>query len=377
MFTVTSLLRKVRFVDAALALLILTLLATLLHHRAAAQEAAPHIPTAGNQLYLPVVVGHGESTAPTATATPTAPAQVTPTMTPTASATPTLTPTPTRAATLPTNLVGTWFTGVIPPTDFYDPTTGAWRDTNGLGQMYVFHANGAYVYAGFLRLQNGACRTEVSTYKQGFAATTMDTVTLTPQVAKTRTVVVCGSTSETITDGPFETYSIGWRQADDGLGHPKLFVQTGEEITEYYKQGMIEALVGSWSLNGVASAGFYDPQSGQWSVPAQDGTWFAFTLDGVYRFGEYGHSQDEQGCAIIYWVYQEGKVNVSGGQLSYQATGGRGRLENACTPNVVSDAPYVDPKLYEFTWELRQQATTPKLAISPMGEFRYIVFDRE
>ncbi|HAJ38393.1 MAG TPA: hypothetical protein DCL15_22205 [Chloroflexi bacterium] len=389
MSTITSLLRKVRRIDIVIMLFILTFLAAFLHDHVAAQEAAPLTPAAASQLYLPVVVGQSAANTPTATATTPAPV----TLTPTASATPTATPsptasptatatstptaTPTRPATLPANLVGVWFTGVIPPTDFYDPTTGAWRDTNGLGQMYKFNADGAYVYAGFLRLQNGGCRTEVSVYKEGFAEASTNTATLTPQIAKTRTVVVCGSTSETITDGPFEPYQLGWQQMDDERGRPKLFIQTGEQTTEYYKQGMVEALVGGWSLNGVASAGFYDPQSGQWAVPTQDGAWFVFTLDGAYRFGEYGHNQDEQGCVITYWVYQEGKMSVSGGRFSYQATAGQGRLENTCTPDVVSEGPYIDPKLYEFTWELRDQATAPKLAISPMGEFRYIVFDRE
>lgn len=383
MSTITSLLRKARRSEVALLFLILTLLMILLHDSVAAQEAAPHAPAAANQLYLPVVGGQGGDSTPTATATTPAPITLTPTPTssPTATATstPTATPTvtPTRAPVLPANLIGVWFAGVIPPTDFYDPTTGAWRDTNGLGQMYKFNADGTYVYAGFLRLQNGGCRTEVSVYKVGAFEASADTATLTPQLAKTRTVIVCGSTSETITDGPFEPYQLGWQQVDDERSRPKLFLQSGEQTTEYYKQGMVEALVGGWSLNGVTSAGFYDPQSGQWAVPAQDGAWFVFTLDGAYRFGEYGHGQDEQGCAITYWVYQEGKLSVSGGRLSYQATAGQGRLENACTPGAVSDEPYVDPKLYEFTWELRDQTTAPKLAISPMGEFRYIVFDRE
>jgi hypothetical protein len=57
----------------------------------------------------------------------------------------------------------------FPPTDFSNPATGQCRDTNGLGQMYMFGADGGYTYAGFLRLQNGQCRTEVSAYQQGQA----------------------------------------------------------------------------------------------------------------------------------------------------------------------------------------------------------------
>lgn len=277
---------------------------------------------------------------------------------------------------LPTAILSTWFDGVIPPSDFYDPTTGQWRATNGLGQMYTFNADANYMYAGFLRLQNGACRTEVSTYQHGIARANGDTLTLTPTVAKTRTVVVCGSNSDVTTDGPFDPYQIGWRVADNGFGHPKLWVTQGEQTREYYRQGMVDGLVGGWNLNGVASVNFYDPQTGKWATPAKDGAWFRFAADGTYRFGEYGHGKDEQGCATTYWVYQEGAVKVSGGQLSYQATNGRARIENACTGQARDEA-YVDPKLYEFTWELRDQTTTPKLALSPLAQFRYIIFNRE
>jgi hypothetical protein len=286
-------------------------------------------------------------------------------------------PPPPPTGSLPAAMVGTWFNGTIPPSDFYNPTTGEWRDTNGLGQMYVFNADASYTYAGFLWLQNGACRTEVSTYQQGNAQANDATLVLTPAVAKTRTLVVCGSRSDSTTDGPFTSYNLGWSVADDGLGHPKLSVQKGDQITEYYRQGMVDALVGGWNLNDVASANFYDPATGEWATPANDGAWFRFAADGTYRFGEYGHGQDEQGCATTYWVYQEGSVRVSGGQLSYQANSGRARLENACQPGQVSDTPYVHPKLYEFTWELRDQTTTPKLAVSPLAQFRFIVFTRE
>jgi hypothetical protein len=387
MFNIRCLLKNRCVVCAAFFLLCLTLAAVVLPGQTAAQDAESTPVAAADALYLPLIAGSSPGAAPTATSTPPPPVLTTtpaapPTATATATAAPptataTATPPPTPGAPLPASLVATWFNGVIPPDDFYDPVSGSWRSVNGLGQMYTFQADGSYVYAGFLRLQNGTCRTEVSVYKKGMVQAGDAVLTLTPQLARTRTVIVCGSNSDVTTDGPYDPYTIGWQQSDDALGRPKLFVQNGNETTEFYKQGMVAALVGSWSLNGVASAGFYDPQSGQWAVPAQDGAWFAFTADGAYRFGEYGHGQDEQGCTMTYWVYQEGALNVSGGRLSYQASSGRARSENSCTPGAVFDEPYTDPKLYEFTWELHNQDGAWQLAISPMGEFRYIVFVRE
>jgi hypothetical protein len=93
---------------------------------------------------------------------------------------------------LPAELVNTWTTGSLPLTDVYDPTTGEWRAQNGLGESYIFRGNGEYTYAAFLRLQNGLCLTEVSSYRQGHAKASHGRLTLTPQIAKTRTLIICG-----------------------------------------------------------------------------------------------------------------------------------------------------------------------------------------
>ena len=336
----------------------LTQLAMVLPMLVVALFSASHASAQGgpNQVFLPFLTKSGQATQPTQ---------------------PTPPPTPPPGGTLPADVVATWFSGVIPPPDFYNPTTGEWRATNGLGQMYRFNADASFVYAGFLRIQNGACRTEVSTYKQGQASIAGTTLTLKPTIAKTRTVVVCGSQSDTTTEGPFEPVALGWRVADDGLGRPKLFIQEGAASSEYYRQGMLTTLVGSWSMNAVPSDGFYNPQTGAWATPANDGAWFRFAADGTYQYGEYGHGQDEQGCPTVYWVYQTGTMKVSGGQLSYKASSGRARVEHLCGANVVEDEPYVDTALYEFVWELHDLTTAPRLAISPLGQFKYFVFNKE
>ena len=118
------------------------------------------------EIYLPVVLGNlggAPATSIPVTPTPITPAPVTPTP---------VTPTPIPPEQfLPNELVATLFNGNAPLTDFYNPQTGEWRDVNGLGQMYIFAADGAYTYSdsGFLQLQNGSCRSEVSTFKQGRA----------------------------------------------------------------------------------------------------------------------------------------------------------------------------------------------------------------
>lgn len=280
------------------------------------------------------------------------------------------------AGKLPDAIVGTWFTGAIPPTDFYDPTTGQWRDTNGLGQMYIFTADGSYTYAGFLRLQNGACRSEVSTYQKGKAQATGATITLTPSTAKTRTVIVCGSQSDTTTDGPFDPRPITWATSFNNSGIEQLTLTDNGTATSFGKQGMAQALVGAWQSGAVRSTNFYDPATQTFAPQNGAGAWYRFNVDGTYTFGEFGFGQDAQGCQLMGWVYQTGTLEVSGGSLTTKPQSGVARVENACTPGQPQQQSYVEVAR-SFAWLLRDRTTEPKLVLIPLERFEELVFTRE
>ncbi len=276
---------------------------------------------------------------------------------------------------LPAALVGTWFTGVGPPTDFYDPTTGQWRDTTGLGQMYSFTADGTFTYAGFLRLQNGQCRTEVSTYKQGAAQVIGELLTLTPTIATTRTVIVCGSTSDTTTDGPFDPTTITWSIGLDTGGIEQLTLTDNSAATMLCKQGIAQSLVGTWRRGVVVSMNFYDPVTQTFAPQSGEGAWYHFHADGTYRFGEFGFGPDPHGCKLAGWVYQEGTLSVAGGTLTTTPTSGMARVENACTPDQ-QQQPYVEaPRSY--AWFFRDPAINPTLVLIPVEQFQEFVYIRE
>jgi hypothetical protein len=277
---------------------------------------------------------------------------------------------------LPATLIGTWFGGAIPPTDFYNPATGQWRDTNGLGQLYMFGADGGYTYAGFLRLQNGQCRTEVSTYQQGQAQATGATLTLTPGIAKTRTVVVCGSRSDSTTNGPFAPKTIGWATGANDNGIEQLTLTDSQATTSFYKQGMAESLVGAWHRGAVVSTAFYDQTTQSFAPQSDAGAWFRFNADGTYSFGEFGYGQNEQGCALSGWIYQEGTVSVSGGQLTITPKAGMARVESDCDPEHPQQKPYVEAGR-AYTWLFRDRAADPKLVLIPLDYYQELVFTRE
>jgi hypothetical protein len=131
---------------------------------------------------------------------------------------------PPLAGIVPSELAANWVSGIAPLRDFYNPLTGEWRKASGLGQIYHFTSNGHYVYAAFLRLQTGLCITEVSTYREGKVKATSDTITMTPEIAKTRTVIQCGTNSETVTDGPFDPVTMSYDVSADAQGQQQLIL---------------------------------------------------------------------------------------------------------------------------------------------------------
>lgn len=277
---------------------------------------------------------------------------------------------------LPAELVTTWYTGALPLTDFYDPDTGTWRAQNGLGETYTFKSNGDYVYAAFLRLQNGQCFTEASSYREGKAQAANGVLTLTPSLAKTRTVIRCGSNSDTTNDGPFNVTTLAYEVAEEANGHIQLKLTSEGNTTAFYRQGMVESLVGKWQRGAVTSVGFYDPASKSFAPQSGEGAWFHFEADGSYQFGEFGYGMNDQGCALTAWIYQEGTISILGGRLTTIPTSGAVRVDNACNPGQPVVTDYVEEER-AYTWLYRDRDTDPKLVLIPLEAFREFIYQPE
>ncbi|MCB1512635.1 MAG: hypothetical protein KDJ36_17205 [Hyphomicrobiaceae bacterium] len=333
-----------------------------------AAPAAVEQPEATSAVYLPIVNG---VQANQATSTPTAtPTVAVPTATPTVMPTPTIQP----SNRLPDELAATWYSGNAPLNDFYNPQTGEWRDVNGLGQMYVFSDDGSYTYTGFLRLQIGACRSEVSTFKQGTAVADNSALRLTPILVKTRSITICGSREESFTDGPYDQIIQPWIVDEGEDGHEVLTVGTAAEATTYYKAGMVKSLVGVWHSGALTPTGFYEPTTNQFELESAEGMWFDFMGNSTYRFGEHSHSQaDAEGCFMEWWVYQEGTIDVVGGRITVTPAQGTRRLLNSCQPDQPNQEPWLDDAR-DYTWFYRDRSTAVKLVIIPLSVFVEFIF---
>jgi len=318
-------------------------------------------PDTTTDLYLPLIVKSGNNGNE---ATPTPQLTVTPTP---------VTPTPTPVNTPPAALVGTWFVGNAPLNDFYNPQTGEWRDVNGLGQMYVFGADGVYTYTGFLRLQNGQCRSEVSVYKRGMVNTQGATLGLNHSMATTRTVVICPMHQESIVEDGAGITTLSWAVAYDSKGRQQLTVTQNDKPTVFDRSGMEPTLVGAWRRGDVSSNGFYDSATNTFAPQPGAGTWFRFTADGKYQFGEFDYGQDNAGCQLTGWVYQEGVLEVVGGRLTTTPNSGMARVENECHPDQPRQEPWLDP-VKSYAWSFQDRATTPKLLLIPLEQYIELLF---
>ena len=146
---------------------------------------------------------------------------------------------------------------------------------------------------------------------------------------------------------------------------------SGSNGTSFYRQGMVESLVGAWHLGAVSSTGFYDPATQTFAPQTGAGTWYRFYADGTYSFGEFGYGA-EGNCALTGWVYQEGTLAISGGKLTTTPTRGMARVDNACT-NSSEMKSYVEAEK-AFTWFYRDRATDEKLVMIPLERFQEFIF---
>jgi hypothetical protein len=342
-----------------LALAVLAALLLALAGATRAAPASPEAPSAASQAFLPLVVQAGKQ----------APAPTQP---------PTQTPAPTQppAGSVPAQLAREWFAGNLTSISFYDRNSGAWSKPNGLGELYAFAADGTYSYGGALSIQNGACLSEVTVYQTGVARAGAEELELEATFSRTRTRIVCGSTSDTTSEALPAVRRLPWRVAIGAQGRTELTLGAGAEAKAFALRGIDEPLLGAWQRGAISSQGFYDPATGQWAQPEGEGEWYRFAADGRFTYGFYKQQANEQGCLQTLWVYQEGEFSMSGSLLSTRNTAGHGRLENSCTGEV-TDEPFVDETLGQYTWAVSASNGAERLELLRVMPFGSRAFSRE
>jgi hypothetical protein len=103
----------------------------------------------------------------------------------------------TPSTRVPDELVGTWYSGDVSPTQFYNPSTGQWGGSGySKGLFYTFTADGRYEYGLQLTSQLYGCGTLTQFYVTGTIAvnTSARSYTLHPAAAKRLERNTCAGT---------------------------------------------------------------------------------------------------------------------------------------------------------------------------------------
>ena len=121
---------------------------------------------------------------------------------------------------IPGELVGTWYSGDVSPTQFYNPNTGQWGGSGySKGLSYTFTADGSYQFALQLSSQLYGCGTQTLFYATGTITVSASgpSYTLRPKTTKRVERNSCAGTETTASyadDGESNYYQV--RTGTDG-----------------------------------------------------------------------------------------------------------------------------------------------------------------
>lgn len=296
----------------------------------------------GTTVYLPLIRGTGQVSAP-------------------------------PSGSLPSELIGTWFSGQLLNLNYYNKETGVWGSSGGLGHMLVLGADGRYTRVSHLELGRGTtCVSSVDVYHVGAASVQGDQLLLTPSYARTRTVT-CGSTTSD-TEGPYTTTSIPWLIGEDAQRHTRLWLQEPHGETEYYKDGIGAQVLGGWASGDGSAVALYDPASDSWADPTgENSVWFALGADGRYSHGRVEAGFGSDPCRPITMTFERGTLAGSGAQLTLRPQTVRRHIVSLCDPSDYDDATLTPGDEERWSWYFATDGATLNLIRVSAGFRQHIL----
>jgi hypothetical protein len=276
---------------------------------------------------------------------------------------------------LPADLVGTWYSGQLLNRSYYNRDTGVWGSAGGLGQMFVFGADGGYTRVGSLQIGGGTtCTSSVDVYHTGTARIEGGQILLTPSYARTRTVT-CGTTTSD-TEGPYETTALPWRVGEDAQRHTRLWLTEPQGEAVYYRDGLAPQALGWWASGDGGAILLYDPTSGAWASPTgESSVWYAFQSDGTYHHGRVEAGFGDDPCRPITMTYEIGTLTGSGAELRLQPTAALRHTVSLCDPSdYLDEAPALGGQ-ERWSWGFAADGETLNLLRVSTG-FRQLTLTR-
>lgn len=96
---------------------------------------------------------------------------------------------------VPAELTGMWYSGTIGLINFYNPSTGQWANGRGMGQFYVFNADGTFEFGWQANLNNYGCSTIGMRYLRGTVVVEGNTLTLYDNTGRAKGEYTCAPSS--------------------------------------------------------------------------------------------------------------------------------------------------------------------------------------
>jgi hypothetical protein len=134
---------------------------------------------------------------------------------------------------VPNELVGTWYTGGVSPTQFYNPHTGSFGSPGyGNGLFYTFTPDGGFVKGFQLSSSLYGCGTITLVYIRGTVTVDESSFDIHPSSGEMLEQNTCSNTSEERPiDLEAEAETLAYEVGVDESGDPVLYVETSDGYT--------------------------------------------------------------------------------------------------------------------------------------------------
>ena len=137
---------------------------------------------------------------------------------------------------VPQELVGTWFSGTIGLTNFYNPSNGQWTSGRGFGMFYKLNSDGTYEYGWQGQVTYYGCTTAGLVFKKGTVVVSDSMLTLHSTYGRARGEYTCTPSSNFDRPEPPSTSSIIVQRGQDEQGNPILFIRPSNGEYMQYKR---------------------------------------------------------------------------------------------------------------------------------------------
>jgi hypothetical protein len=142
----------------------------------------------------------------------------------------------TPSTPIPQEMTGTWYAGTIGFTNFYNPSTGSWNNSRGLGMFYTLNANGTFEYGWLGELYNYECLTRGWIYRRGTVVLHDSVVVLYDNYGRARGEYSCTPMSNFDRPDPLKVRTLVFLRAHNEQGSPMLLIRgENEEFVPYNK----------------------------------------------------------------------------------------------------------------------------------------------